>query len=163
MRGKNSTLIIHDHRLSSESNERSVRFMSEEVAGGVGRNHVAGVVQRARPILNLPKTIRHIRLRVGGPVEDFCIIHGQAAGSLRERSFHTDDTADATDLGVDYGKESVQPIAVELDPLVPHIVRHGGVLASKNLELIVLVNDFTIGGNDEGAIEEFPGELGMLD
>src|SRR5439155_23581782 len=103
------------------------RIVCEEIVGGFGSNQEEGVVQSSSPVLNLPKTIRHIRLWIGRAIEDFRAIHGQATGSFRERSFHADYTAQTSDLGVSHRKECIQAIAGELDPLVPYVIGHGGV------------------------------------
>src|SRR5207237_10918115 len=121
------------------------------------------VMHASRAVLTLPKPIRHIRFWVGGAVEDFCTVHRQSVSSFRERSFHADYTADASDLGVSHRKESVQIFPIKLDPLVPHVVWHRRVFAGKNLELVVFVNHFTTGRNDERAVNEFLSELGMLE
>ncbi len=52
---------------------------------------------------------------------------------------------------------------MQLDPLVPHVVRHGGMLACEDLHLVVLVNDFAARIDHERAIEETLGKLRMLD
>ena len=132
------------------------------VRADVACDQVQVVVEGARAILDLEQAVAGVRVRIRAPVNHLGAVHGEAARVFRVGALVGHQEPEPADFRVGYRVKRIQVTAVQLDPLVPDVVRCHRMLAREQRNDLVMPEDYlAVRAENKSDIEEAPGEFGV--
>jgi hypothetical protein len=152
--------VVDHGRTTAEGVDRDIGISVQVVGADVAGDQVEVVVQRPGPVLHLEQAVADVRMRIRAPVHYLGAVHGQPAGVLRVRALVGHQEPEPADLGVGHRVERVQVATVQLDPLVPDVMRGHRVLdRQQRHHLVMPQDDLPFWVQDEADVEEAAGEF----
>ena len=154
--------VVDDRRPTAEGIDRRLGVRVQVVRPDVARDQVEVVVQGPRPVLDLEQPVAGVRVGVRTAVHHLSAVHRKAARVLRVGPLVGHEEPQPPDGRVGDGIERIERPPVQLDPLVPDVVRRHGVLnRQQRNHLAAPEDDPALGGQHEPDVEEPSGEFRM--